>query len=145
VSFGLGRLSDAEISEAVQLAAQAIEIGKDDPDALWMGAQALSFSAREHGMAANAGSRALMFNPNSAHAWMTSKRVSCFRNQPDGAIEAFRRAMGLSPLDPLIYQFTAGVEHSSCRMGGPVTGRKPPLHRHAPLQTRRLCPSRSHP
>jgi hypothetical protein len=85
------------------------------------------------------------FSPNSAHAWMTSGRVSCFRNQPDGAIEAFRRAMGLSPLDPLIYQFTAGVEHSSCRMGGPVTGRKPPLHRHAPLQTRRLCPSRSHP
>jgi hypothetical protein len=44
VSFGLGRVSDAEMSEAAQLAAQAIETGKDDPNALWMGAHALSFS-----------------------------------------------------------------------------------------------------
>jgi adenylate cyclase len=43
VSFGLGKVSDAEISEAAQLAAQAIEMGKDDPDALWMGAHVLSF------------------------------------------------------------------------------------------------------
>jgi hypothetical protein len=39
----LGKVSDAEISEAAQLAAQAIEMGKDDPDALWMGAHVLSF------------------------------------------------------------------------------------------------------
>jgi adenylate cyclase len=43
VSFGLGKVSDVEISEAAQLAAQAIEMGKDDPDALWMGAHVLSF------------------------------------------------------------------------------------------------------
>ena len=52
VSFGLGRVSEAEISEAVHLATQAIEIGKDDADALWMGAHALSFFARAHGIAA---------------------------------------------------------------------------------------------
>jgi adenylate cyclase len=109
VSFGLGRLSDAEISEATHLAAQAIEIGKDDPDTLWMGAHALSFLAREHGMAASAVGRALALNPNSAHAWMTSGRVACFRNRPDAAIEAFHRAMRLSPLDPQTYQFTGGI------------------------------------
>jgi adenylate cyclase len=93
----------------VKLAAQAIEIGKDDPDALWMGAHALSFFAREHGKAASAVGRALMLNPNSAHAWLASGRVSCFRNQPDAAIEAFRRAMRLSPLDTQTYQFTGGI------------------------------------
>ncbi len=109
VSFGLGKVSDAEISEAAQLAAQAIEMGKDDPDALWMGAHVLSFFARAHGTAASAVDRALMLNPNSAHAWMTSGRVSCFRNRPEPAIEAFRRAMRLSPLDPQTYQFTGGI------------------------------------
>jgi tetratricopeptide (TPR) repeat protein len=51
----------------------------------------------------------LTLNPNSAHAWMTSGRVACFRNQPDEAIEAFQRAMRLSPLDPQTYQFAGGV------------------------------------
>ncbi len=109
VSFGLGRVSEAEISEAVHLATQAIEIGKDDADALWMGAHALSFFARAHGIAASAVDRAVTLNPNSAHAWMASGRVECFRNRPDAAIEAFRRAMRLSPLDPQTYQFIGGI------------------------------------
>ncbi len=109
VSFGLGRVSDAERTEATQLAAQAINIGRDDPDALWMGAHALSFFARAHGTAASAVDRALTLNPNSAHAWMTSGRVACFRNRPDEAIEAFHRAMRLSPLDPQTYQFIGGI------------------------------------
>ncbi len=109
VSFGLGGVSDAEMSEATQLAAQAIEIGKDDPDALWMGAHALSFFARAHGTAASAVERALALNPNSAYAWMTSGRVSCFRNRPEPAIKAFQRAVRLSPLDPQTYQFTGGI------------------------------------
>jgi TolB-like protein/class 3 adenylate cyclase len=108
--------------------------------------------ARAHGTAASAVDRALTLNPNSAHAWMTSGRVSCFRNRPEPAIEAFRRAMRLSPLDPQTYQFTGGIAlgasacgaiHRSCRMGEPVAGRKPALYRHAPLQTRRLRASRS--
>jgi len=35
--------------EAAQLAAQAIEIGKDDPDALWMGATPFHFSLERTG------------------------------------------------------------------------------------------------
>jgi TolB-like protein len=108
-SFGWGKVSDAEMTEAVQLAAQAIEIGKDDPDALWMGAHAVAYIARAHGTAANAVDRALTLNPNSAHAWMTSGWVSCLRNRPEPAIEAFHRAMRLSPLDPLNYNFTGGI------------------------------------
>lgn len=40
---------------------------------------------------------------------MASGRVECFRNRPDAAIEAFRRAMRLSPLDPQTYQFIGGI------------------------------------
>ena len=91
------------------MAALAIEIGKNDPDALWVGAHALSFFARAHDTAASAVNRALALNPNSAHAWMTSGRVACFRNRPDEAIGAFHRAIRLSPLDPQTYQFTGGI------------------------------------
>lgn len=42
---GWGPLSDAEVAEAVSLARQAIEAGRDDPDALWMAANAVSFFA----------------------------------------------------------------------------------------------------
>ena len=49
VSFGLSGVSDAEMLEAAQLAAQAIEIGKDDPDALWMGATPFHFSLERTG------------------------------------------------------------------------------------------------
>ena len=50
-----------------------------------------------------------MLNPNSAHAWMASGRVACFRDRPEVAIEAFHRATRLSPLDPQTYQFIGGI------------------------------------
>ncbi len=43
---GWGSGSPAEIAEAVRLARQAIEAGRDDPDTLWMGASTLSNSRR---------------------------------------------------------------------------------------------------
>ena len=60
-------------------------------------------------MAASIIDRALMLNPNFAHAWMASGLVSCFRCQPGPAIEALQRAMRMSPLDPLGYIFTGGL------------------------------------
>jgi tetratricopeptide (TPR) repeat protein len=103
------RISDAEITEAVQLAAQAIQIGKDDPDALWMGGHAVSYLSGAHGAAASALDRSLALNRNSAYAWSASGWVSYLRNRPEPAIEAFRRATRLSPLDPLTFYFTAGI------------------------------------
>jgi adenylate cyclase len=35
--------------------------------------------------------------------------VACFRNRPEAAIEAFRRATRLSPLDPQTWQFVGGI------------------------------------
>src|SRR5205807_2912297 len=105
------------MTEAAQLGARAIEIGKDDPDALWMGAHAVSSCARAHGAAASALDRALTLNPNSAHAWMASGYVSCLRNQPEPAIAAFHRALRLSPLDPLNFYFTGGIAFAHLSAG----------------------------
>jgi tetratricopeptide (TPR) repeat protein len=106
---GWGRISDSETAEAVRLARQAIEAGKNDPDTLWMAGNTLSFFAGEHATAASVIERALVLNPNSAHAWLVSGRVSYRENRPERAIEAFQRAMRLSPLDPLGYLVTAGL------------------------------------
>jgi adenylate cyclase len=102
-------LSEAEITEAVHLARQALELGKDDPDALWMAGDAISILAHEHATAAGAIDRALRLNPNSAHAWMARGWVACCQNQPRPAIEALERAVRLSPLDPLGYFFNGGL------------------------------------
>ena len=106
----LGIVSDAEIAEAVRLARGAIEAGKEDPDALWMAGWTLSALAGEHATAANIIARALTLNPNSSHAWAVSGVVSVSQNRPDPAIEAFERAIRLSPFDPWGARvFTAGL------------------------------------
>src|SRR5436189_537672 len=69
----------------------------------------LSLFTGEHAAGARIIERALGLNPNSAHAWMASGFVSCRRGQADAAMEAFQRAMRLSPLDPLTRGFTAGL------------------------------------
>jgi len=108
-AHGLGQVSDAEVTEAVRLTRRAIETGKEDPDALWMAAWTLSAFTGEHATAASVIDRALMLNPNAAHAWMVSGLVSVNQNRPDRAIEAFDRATRLSPLDPLGRGFTLGL------------------------------------
>ena len=106
---GWGSLSDAEIAEGVQLARQAIDVGKDDPETLCMAAFTLSIFAGEHATATTAVQRAFSLNPNSVHAWMTSGWNSAFLNRPDPAVDALQRAIRLSPLDPLGYLFAAGL------------------------------------
>jgi len=58
--------------------------------------------------------RALVMNPNCAHAWMVSGFLHCFSNRPDPAIVAIQQAMRLSPLDPLGYMFTHVVAMAHC-------------------------------
>jgi tetratricopeptide (TPR) repeat protein len=86
ISHGRSPVSEADAAEAVALARQALEIGKDDPDTLWMAATTLHFFAGEHAVAAAAIDRALMLNPNSAHAWAARGSVCRNRDQPGPAV-----------------------------------------------------------
>jgi adenylate cyclase len=102
-------LSPADVAEATQFARRAIEAAKDDPDALWMSGWTIAGFAGEQSVGASAIERSLALNPNSAHAWMASGFVSCFRNLPGPAVEAFNRAIRLSPLDPFGWGFASGI------------------------------------
>jgi adenylate cyclase len=106
---GWGPLSEPEVAEAVRLARQALEAGKDDPDTLATAANAVTFLAGDRTTAASAVDRALALNPNSAHAWFVRGIVSYHENRPDSMIEALNRAIRLSPLDPLGHTFTGGL------------------------------------
>ena len=106
-SHGGSPVSEADAAEAVALVKEALEVGKDDPDKLWMAAFTLLILTGERDIAATAIDRALTLNPNSAHAWTARGFASL--TQPGLAIEAFQRAMRLNPLDRLGRAFTAGI------------------------------------
>jgi len=71
------------------LARQAIELGKDDPDALWMGGVSTASLAGDMATGESAVDRALLLNPNSAYAWMARGGLSYRQNRPGRAIEAY--------------------------------------------------------
>ncbi len=106
---GWGAVSDAEIAEAVLLARQAIEAGRDDADVLSLAGTTILFLAGEPAAAMAAIERALALNPNSALAWAARGWALAMQNQLIPAIEAQQRAMRLSPLDPLAFLFSAGL------------------------------------
>jgi len=99
------QLSHEDIADALRLARHAIAVGRDDPDALWMGGSTLAVLGGEHAAAMSAIERATTLNPNCAQAWRASCGVNCFANRPDAAIAAAQHAIRLSPLDPLGHNF----------------------------------------
>ena len=116
VSQGWVRLDRARLAEVRDLAKRAIQDGKDDPDTLWMAALVIGF-AGEAQTALSVVDRAVSLNPNSAHAWMQRGYILCFLNRPKPAVEAFQRAMRLSPLDPLDYYFFGGLAMAALEDG----------------------------
>jgi TolB-like protein/class 3 adenylate cyclase len=109
IAVAQGWLPSDEAEKSVQNARQAARIGKDDPETLCMAGVILSTIGAEQDTGASLIDRALMLNPNSAHAWDRKGWAEAMRNNPEVAIEAFHRAMRLSPLDPIGYHFTGGL------------------------------------
>ena len=114
---GWGAVSDTEIAEAVLLARQAIEAGRDDPDVLSLAGTTILFLAGEPAAALAAIDRALALNPNSALAWGARGWVLGMQNQLIPAIEAQQQALRLSPLDPLAFMFSAGLAFAHLAAG----------------------------
>ena len=114
---GWGAVSDEEVTAGVRLARQALEAARDDADAMSQAAYTLFIFAGETAMSMAVLDRALALNPNAAETWMISGFIHALRNQPEGAIEAFDRALRLSPFDPLGYLIAAalGSAHLAAR------------------------------
>jgi adenylate cyclase len=99
----------AEIAEAARFARRAVELGKDDAEALALGALGLAVIGRALDEAVAFVDQALRLNPNLATAWHISGIVRVYSGEADAAIEHVARAMRLSPLDPLIGQMQSAT------------------------------------
>lgn len=85
--------------DGIRLAHRAIELGRNDSEALWMAALALvHLSGEIEHVLAQVG-RSLSLNPNSANAWTASCFVHSYLGDSATAIEHFHRAQRLNPLD----------------------------------------------
>ena len=98
-----------EIAEGARLARQAVELGGDDAVALTRGGHALAHLANDVDGGIALIDKALVLNSNFASAWFLGGFLRAWNGEPDGAIEHFKRAMRLSPLDPEMYRMQAGM------------------------------------
>jgi TolB-like protein/class 3 adenylate cyclase len=88
--------------EAVRLARLAVVFGSEDAAALAAAGLALAYLANDLDAGATFIDRALAMNPNMATAWHFSCWIRIMLGLPDLALSHERRAMRLSPLDPLL-------------------------------------------
>ncbi len=113
-----GMISDEEAAEGAHFAQQAIEAGKEDPDALWMGGWGILMLGGKHSLGLRTIERALTLNPNSAYAWNFCGWARALVNRPAPAIEALQRAMRLSPYDSHRSMFYGGLALAHLVAGG---------------------------
>ena len=102
-------LPDRIRDEAVQLAEQAIQLGREDAAVLARSAHVLCYLAHQYDRATLLANEAVALNTNLAVAWHSRGWVALMSVIPDLAIESFQRMMRLSPLDPLINIARCGI------------------------------------
>ncbi len=114
-----GALPEAadEISQGLQWAQRASELGKEDATALWTAGITQAYV----GMNPEAGilllERACTINPNSALAWSRTGQAQGYLGQAAKAISSFERAMRLSPRDPFRFLYLNGLAQAHTQQG----------------------------
>lgn len=98
-----------EITEGIRLARRALELDKGDAVALTRCGHALAHLTGDLQGGIEMLDKALVLNPNLAAAWYLGAFLRVWHGDPDAAIEYFKHAMRLSPLDPEMYRMQAGM------------------------------------
>src|SRR5262245_8426944 len=88
---------------------RALEADPKDAFVLAVAAHVHAFLHKELEVAVQLYDRALELNQNSAFAWGMSGITFGYLNDPEAALERFRRAWRLSPFDPYNYFFLVGA------------------------------------
>jgi TolB-like protein len=97
------------VAEAVRLARQAVELGRDDAIALCTGGYGLARLGLDFDAGAFFIDRARTINPNLAAAWYFSGLARVHLGDPETAIAHLAHVMRLSPLDPIIFMMEYGM------------------------------------
>jgi adenylate cyclase len=109
------RLMSADVAgdrrHAIELANAAIALAPDDPSVLVAAGQALLMAGLDGytDRSAFLFRKVLELDPNSAPGWRRMGGLHVHRLEPAEAIEAFERALRLSPLDPMSFYARFGI------------------------------------
>jgi len=103
--------ADPEADRAAARAAadRAVDRVQDDPMGLTALGAAFSMALGDLDRATLHTERALALDPNHVWAWARSGWIAVYRDQPAHAVACFERALALSPLDPLEFNFRVGI------------------------------------
>ena len=101
-----------DIAEVTRLAQRALELGKDDANALADSGWALAYVVCDLEVGAGLIDRALVLNSNLAEAWFGGGWVKNWLGELEFAIECFARAMRLSPLGPRVTGMKSGAAYA---------------------------------
>jgi adenylate cyclase len=108
-AFGWGPITSEEMSEVVALAHRAVELDNDDATVLSQAACALAILTPELDAGAALIERAVTANPNLAIAWGYRGWIDILVGNPECAIDDFKHALRLSPLDPVAFFYQSGL------------------------------------
>jgi TolB-like protein/Flp pilus assembly protein TadD len=101
--------AQAESAAGLQLAMRAVELGKDDPNVLWMAAFAIRVLGADAQRALELVNRSLELNPNSAIALTTAGWAETFLANPRRALQLLQKAERLNPRDPKAWYMSAAA------------------------------------
>ena len=117
-----GWSADRKREAAEALSASHAALDRDPSDALALATEGFVYChlLKDLDTARKRCDQALDANPNHALGWLYRGTVNAFKGEGDAAVEATRRALHLSPLDPQRYYFEslAGTAQLSARQYG---------------------------
>jgi len=100
IHHGWAQVAAAETTKGLDLAARALERGRDDSNVLWMVAHAMLRLGMDRQRAKELAYSSLALNPNSAIAMTIAALTEVMSGNAGSALEQSRRAQRLSPRDP---------------------------------------------
>ena len=98
-----------EIAEGLRLVRLAVELGRDDAVALTRAGHALGHFTGDLDGGIALIDRAVLLNPNLAPAWFLGGFLRALNGETASALEHFRHAARLSPLDPEMFRMQVGM------------------------------------
>jgi adenylate cyclase len=106
----LGGVQDPQsaVAEVLQYARLALDLNKDDPDAIAWAGRVIAWANNDFDMAMDLVNRAVAANPNSANVWCQRGWVLVYAQRPAEALPDFERALKIGPLDLALFDTLAG-------------------------------------
>jgi adenylate cyclase len=110
-NVGLGFSTDPQFdrSEAIRLARLALSLDENDERALSTAGLVTALFIGDDETAIDYSDRAVATNPNSHFVWNYRGWVYQIAGQYEEAIRSFERGIRVSPLDPVIHNYLAGI------------------------------------